>query len=212
MCHNTRGTRGSDPVSTGANARMESTWPGAHRRDGDPQPPQFRAFAPPRISIAIPPLERARSGEQRGWLMQMGGSNGAATARTPAWTLRTCVHTNMCICARVIHTRDCIYAESYLPRLKSHRGREEIPWQRCLGNSLRSRSHSTPLRSLPLSLSFCPSLVPLLRLSAAVHRAAVCRCIVSIFTQGRRAGGGAAFIISSFFLRRRTPCRAGRKR
>lgn len=34
------------------NARMESTWPEAHRRDGDPQPPQFRAFALPGISIA----------------------------------------------------------------------------------------------------------------------------------------------------------------
>jgi len=31
---------------------MESTWPEAHRRDGDPQPPQFRAFALPGISIA----------------------------------------------------------------------------------------------------------------------------------------------------------------
>lgn len=33
---------------------MESSWPEAHRRDDDPQPPQFRAFALPRISIATP--------------------------------------------------------------------------------------------------------------------------------------------------------------
>lgn len=145
--------------------RMESTWPEAHRRDGgDPQPPQFRAFAPPRISIADSTRSRAK-GER--------GSGGSREKTERVQTVPRQHSRNTHTRARA--TRDCIYAESYLPRLKSHRG--GIPWQECLGNSLRARSHSTPLRSSPSSSPLSISLHSLPRLlnpswfsATVVHR------------------------------------------
>lgn len=73
-----------------------------------------------------------------------------------------------------------------------------IPWQECLGNSLRARSHSIPLRiSLPPFALAPRDLVSCLRRPRVSPQwctdAAVCRCIVSIFTQGRRAGGLLSF-------------------
>jgi len=63
-CHNTQHP-GSDPVKHPARMRgWNPSWPEAHRRDDDPQPPQFRAFALPRISIATP--RWARKGEGNG--------------------------------------------------------------------------------------------------------------------------------------------------
>lgn len=89
------------------------------------------------------------------------------------------IHIHMHMCAR-----DCVYAESYLPRLKSHRG--ESRGRSALGIASARAIASTPLRFPPPIPSRFSSISP--RLSAT-RCIAVCRCIVSIFTQGRRAGG-----------------------
>lgn len=117
------------------------------------------------------------------------------------------VHTYAC-------TRDCIYAESYLPRLKSHRA--GIPWQRCLGNSLRARSHfQDPVAlSLPIPPSLSPPTRPPLPSPAPSPPSAVPRNIGTppsyadaslAFLRKDVARQRRAFIIPSFFLRRDAP-------
>lgn len=62
------------------NARMESTWPEAHRRDGDPQPSQFRAFALPRDFYCNSP--------RRGWKETRGAERVQTVPRqhSRVWT------------------------------------------------------------------------------------------------------------------------------
>lgn len=168
---------------------MESSWPEAHRRDGDPQPPQFRAFALPGISIATLRNRDRKEEESAG-----GGGGGDErwkgfkqcrdSTREHERAHTYAIHMHMHVCAR-----DCVYAESYLPRLKSHRG--ESRGRSALGIASARAIASTPLRFPPPIPSRFPSPPPRPsspRLSAT-RCIAVCRCIVSIFTQGRRAGG-----------------------
>lgn len=169
---------------------MESTWPEAHRRDGDPQPPQFRAFALPRISIAIQPRGGAeRRPSERERVHERRRDNTSATR-----ALRACVRAHEYVHTRA-RTRDCIYAESHLPRLKSHRGESRgsgalgIAFARAVIPPRCALSLTHPHARPTCPPSSCPCAAvprPLPRFSVAVHRAAVCRCIVSIFTQGRR--------------------------
>lgn len=163
---------------------MESTWPEAHRRDGDPQPPQFRStrdfycVSPRRGGREMRPGEGG--GEKRKGFKQCRDSTREHETR-----IRVHMDGNTCASRVYAHARDCVYAESYLPRLKSHR--EGIPWQECLGNSLGARNSFHPATLLP---QFHPaSLPPPPRGTLRKRCIAVCRCIVSIFTQGRRAGG-----------------------
>lgn len=112
------------------------------------------------------------------------------------------VHAHTYIHPIYAYVRDCIYAESYLPRLKSHR--EESRGRSALGIAstravILPRCASLPFlpfRALPPPQWWCIA-------------AAVCRCIVSIFTRGRRAGGLLSF--PRFFPTSRTPCRAGKR-
>lgn len=96
---------------------MESTWPEAHRRDDDPQQPQFRAFALPRIFIARWTPRKEREGNDGRRVQTVPRQHSRAVGLT-----HTYAHTCMYIHPVHAYKRDCIYAESYLPRLKSHRG------------------------------------------------------------------------------------------
>lgn len=126
---------------------MESTWPEAHRRDGDPQPPQFRAFALPGISIAT--LRDGMGGKRA------GGGKGSNSAATALASMNAYIYTQMEIQAHRVyaHARDCVYAESYLPRLKSHRG--ESRGRSALGIASARAIASTLLR-FPLNSIYLP--------------------------------------------------------
>lgn len=171
---------------------MESTCPRrliVDEKTGDPQPPQFRAFALPRISIA----DLSTCARLRRATVPEGGSNSTATAFARA-RARTYVHTHIYAHRVRIYTRDCIYAESYLPRLKRIGGGESrgmstsgIASARAVIPSCYAALHHTSQSGhhlLPVAA---------LRKRCVAAVAAVCRCIVSIFTQGRRAGGLLSF-------------------
>jgi len=138
------------------------------------------------------------------------GQRGFKQCRDSTRERRTYVHTRahiiyIYIYIYILHTRDCIYAESYLPRLKSHRG--ESRGRSALGIASARAVIPPRCASLPFALPPLPS-----RFVFCLHRprgspqwciAAVCRCIVSIFTQGRRASGLLSF--PRFSLRRAPP-------